>query len=159
MLAPARELLAVWAAEHRGTLLEDKQDSLALHYRNAPLLEPAARRAVTAALEAVSSAFHLQEGKKVLEIKARDASKGRAIEEFMAEPPFIARQAIFLGDDLTDLPVLRRALLSVLLGHGPFDSTWGVTASRDHPLPFRSPISAVISASTARTGLLGHPSL
>ena len=102
LLSPARELLTLWAAEHRGTLLEDKQDSLALHYRNAPWLEPAARRAVTAALEAAGSAFHLQEGKKVLEIKARDASKGRAIQEFMAEPPFIARQAVFLGDDLTD---------------------------------------------------------
>jgi trehalose 6-phosphate phosphatase len=102
LLAPARELLAFWAAEHRGTLLEDKQDSLALHYRNAPMLEPAARRAVAAALAAAGSAFHLQEGKKVLEIKPSDTSKGRAIEEFMAEPPFIARQPIFLGDDLTD---------------------------------------------------------
>ncbi len=102
LLAPAREVLTFWAAEHRGTLLEDKQDSLALHYRNAPLLEPAARRAVTAALTAAGTAFHLQEGKKVLEIKPRATSKGRAIEEFMAEPPFIGRQPIFLGDDLTD---------------------------------------------------------
>jgi trehalose 6-phosphate phosphatase len=101
-LAPARELLGVWAAQHRGTQLEDKQDSLALHYRNAPSLEPAARRAVTAALAAAGSAFHLQEGKKVLEIKARDTSKGRAIQEFMAEAPFRARQPVFLGDDLTD---------------------------------------------------------
>jgi trehalose 6-phosphate phosphatase len=102
LLAPARELLTSWADAHLGTLLEDKQDSLALHYRNAPLLEPAARRAVTAALAATGSAFHLQEGKKVLEIKPRDTSKGRAIEEFMAERPFIGRQPVFLGDDLTD---------------------------------------------------------
>jgi trehalose 6-phosphate phosphatase len=102
LFAPARELLGLWAAEHRDALLEDKQDSLALHYRNAPYLEPAARRAVTAALAAAGSAFHLQEGKKVLEIKARDTSKGRAIEEFMAEPPFIGRRPVFLGDDLTD---------------------------------------------------------
>jgi trehalose 6-phosphate phosphatase len=102
LLTSARKQLDRWAAEHRGTLLEDKRDSLALHYRNAPFLEPAARRAVAAALAAAGPAFHLQEGKKVLEIKPRDTSKGRAIEEFMAEPPFMGRQAVFLGDDLTD---------------------------------------------------------
>jgi trehalose 6-phosphate phosphatase len=102
LLSSARKQLDRWAAEHRGTLLEDKQDSLALHYRNAPFLEPAARRAVAAALAAAGPAFHLQEGKKVLEIKPYDTSKGRAIEEFMAEPPFKGRRAVFLGDDLTD---------------------------------------------------------
>jgi trehalose 6-phosphate phosphatase len=101
-LAPARELLNGWVAAHRGALLEDKQDSLALHYRNAPEIEAAARLAVATALAAVGPLFQLQEGKKVLEIKARGTSKGSAIEEFMAEPPFVDRRPVFLGDDLTD---------------------------------------------------------
>ena len=101
-LAAARELLAPWVAAHPGTLLEDKRDSLAVHYRNAPDLEPAARSAATAAVMAVGPAFHVQEGKMVLEIKARAASKGRAIEEFMAEDPFRGRRPVFIGDDLTD---------------------------------------------------------
>jgi trehalose 6-phosphate phosphatase len=101
-LAAARELLVPWVAAHHGTLLEDKQDSLAVHYRNAPDLEAAARRAVTAAMVAVGPDFHVQEGKMVLEIKARATSKGKAIEEFMAEDPFKGRRPVFIGDDLTD---------------------------------------------------------
>ena len=101
-LAPARALLAGWAAAHCGALLEDKQDSLALHYRSAPRLEPDARRAVTEAVAAVGPAFHVQEGKMVLEIKPRATSKGRAIEEFMEEAPFKGRRPVFIGDDLTD---------------------------------------------------------
>jgi trehalose 6-phosphate phosphatase len=101
-LAAARESLVPWVAAHRGALLEDKQDSLALHYRNAPHFESAARRAIKAAVVAVGSDFHVQEGKMVLEIKARAASKGRAIEEFMAEDPFTGRRPVFIGDDLTD---------------------------------------------------------
>jgi trehalose 6-phosphate phosphatase len=101
-LGPARESLARWAAANPGVLLEDKQDSLALHYRNAPSLEPAARRAVEGAARALGPAFQVQEGKKVLEIKAGAVSKGTAIEAFMAEAPFAGRCPVFLGDDLTD---------------------------------------------------------
>jgi trehalose 6-phosphate phosphatase len=101
-LVPARELLAGWAAAHEGVLLEDKGDSLALHYRNAPALEPAARREVDAAVAAVGPLFQVQEGKMVLEIKPGATSKGTAIEEFMAEKPFIGRRPVFLGDYLTD---------------------------------------------------------
>ena len=101
-LAPARALLERWVASHAGALLEDKQDSLALHYRKVPDLEPGARRAVTEAVAVAGPAFHVQEGKMVLEIKARATSKGRAIEEFMAEAPFEGRRPVFIGDDLTD---------------------------------------------------------
>lgn len=101
-LAPARERLVQWTYAHVGTLLEDKQDSLALHYRNAPHLEPDARRVVAEAAAAAGSEFHVQEGKMVLEIKARATSKGRAIEEFMEEEPFKGRRPVFIGDDLTD---------------------------------------------------------
>lgn len=101
-LLPARELLAGWVAAHDGTLLEDKGDSLALHYRTAPALEHGARRAMAAAVAAVGPAFQMQEGKMVLEIKPGATSKGTAIEEFMAEKPFAGRLPVFLGDDLTD---------------------------------------------------------
>ncbi len=101
-LKPARELLARWTDKHVGALLEDKQDSLALHYRNAPHLERDARRAVAEAASALGPNFHVQEGKMVLEIKARATSKGRAIEEFMEEAPFKGRRPVFIGDDLTD---------------------------------------------------------
>jgi trehalose 6-phosphate phosphatase len=101
-LAPARTLLARWVAAHPGALLEDKHTALALHYRNAPELEPAARVAAAAALATVGPAFHVQEGKRVLEVKANAVGKGKAIEAFMAEQPFAGRRPVFVGDDLTD---------------------------------------------------------
>ncbi len=101
-LAPARHLLSDWVAGHAGSLLEDKGAALALHYRNVPELEEAAQRAVAAAVTAAGAGFHVQGGKKVLEIKADAVGKGRAIAQFMAEAPFLGRLPVFLGDDLTD---------------------------------------------------------
>ena len=101
-LAPAKRLLTEWAALHTGTLVEDKGSALALHYRQAPTHEAAARRVVAEALLAVGPEFHLQEGKKVLEIRADAVGKGRAIAAFMSERPFKGRLPVFIGDDLTD---------------------------------------------------------
>ena len=100
-LAPAKRLLAAWAEARPGVLLEDKGSALALHYRLAPELEACARRAAAAALAETGPGFQLQDGKKVLEIRATSVSKGRAIEAFMSEPPFSGRLPVFLGDDVT----------------------------------------------------------
>jgi trehalose 6-phosphate phosphatase len=101
-LAPADALLSRWAAAHPGILLERKQGSLALHYRGAPRLEPAARFVAAAAAAAAGSGYHVQPGKRVLEIKAVDVNKGRAIAEFMSQAPFVGRKPVFVGDDLGD---------------------------------------------------------
>jgi trehalose 6-phosphate phosphatase len=101
-LASARHVLAAWAASHPGVILEDKGAALALHYRGVPELESAARGAMAAALVAAGPEFHIQDGKKVVEIKVDAVSKGSAIAQFMTEPPFLGRLPVFLGDDLTD---------------------------------------------------------
>ena len=120
-LTPARRVLATWQAAHAGTLLEDKGAALALHYRAAPEWEADARRAAIEALAAVGPDFHLQEGKKVLELKAYSTGKGSAIEAFMHEPPFQGRLPVFIGDDVTDEDgfetVNRLGGYSIAVGH------------------------------------------
>jgi len=101
-LAPAMRVLAAWAASHPGVILEDKGAALALHYRRAPELESAARDVMAAAVIAAGPAFHVQHGKKVVEITVDAVNKGSAIAQFMTEPPFLGRLPVFLGDDLTD---------------------------------------------------------
>jgi trehalose 6-phosphate phosphatase len=104
----ARAWLAAFVDAHPGTLLEDKGATLAVHFRLAPRLEEAARRAVDAAARAVSG-YHVQEGKMVLEIKPQGVTKATAAEAFMREPPFKGRTPVFVGDDLTDRDGLRLA--------------------------------------------------
>lgn len=102
LLDSARRLLHEWVSGHAGALLEDKGAALALHYRGAPDLEGDARRIAATAVSLAGPRFRIQEGKKVLEIKPCSIDKGRAIEQFMLEPPFAERLPVFLGDDLTD---------------------------------------------------------
>ncbi|WP_250534385.1 trehalose-phosphatase [Caballeronia sp. AZ10_KS36] len=85
-----------------GMLLEIKGAALALHYRNAPDREPAARAATERLVADYADAYVLQPGKMVYEIKPKDVDKGRALRAFMAEPPFTGRKPVFIGDDLTD---------------------------------------------------------
>jgi trehalose 6-phosphate phosphatase len=89
------------AAEHAGLLVENKRGSLALHYRQAPALEELCVQAMQDAV-AESPGLSLLRGKMVVEAKPGGASKGRAIEAFMAEPPFAGRTPVFIGDDITD---------------------------------------------------------
>lgn len=97
-----RELLARLAAEHEGLLFEDKQFSVAIHYRQAPDKEPLIRSLLARHLPEIGNDFHLQKGKMVYEIKPKGRDKGMAIEEFMQERPFQRRRPVFIGDDVTD---------------------------------------------------------
>lgn len=101
-LNAARVALTAFVEAHPGTLLEDKERSLAVHYRMAPEFESISRETVAAIAKPMGTNYHVQEGNMVLEIKPYGFTKGTAVKEFMHEPPFSGRQPVFVGDDLTD---------------------------------------------------------
>ena len=101
-LAAARSQLVEAAAKQPGLWLEDKELSLALHYRGAPQLGDYARQVVAACQETTGAEFCVLEGKRIVELKPAGRDKGMAIDEFMREEPFHARVPVFLGDDITD---------------------------------------------------------
>jgi len=96
------QVLAEVVRTHPGMLLEIKGAALALHYRNAPEHEGAARAATEKLVAEYADAYVLQPGKMVYEIKPKDVDKGRAVRAFLGEPPFAGRRPVFAGDDLTD---------------------------------------------------------
>jgi trehalose 6-phosphate phosphatase len=103
-LEPLRRELQQLAAEHDGLLLEDKGETLALHYRQAPRLAPHLHRTVRATVEGSHHAddWRLQPGKGLIEVRPVGRDKGTAIAEYMSEPPFHGRTPVFAGDDRTD---------------------------------------------------------
>jgi trehalose 6-phosphate phosphatase len=92
------------AARHDGLLFEDKGATLALHYRRAPGLASHVHRTLRAQLAttAPGTAWRLQSGKGILELRPQGRDKGTAILEYMMEPPFVGRLPVFVGDDCTD---------------------------------------------------------
>ena len=80
-------------------MIEDKSLGTALHYRQSPDHEDAAR----ALAQGVAATLGLvvQHGKMMVELRV-PGDKGSAITALMAEPPFAGTTPIFLGDDLTD---------------------------------------------------------
>ena len=89
-------------ADRPGMFIEDKEVTLALHYRllDPPILPEAPVAAVEAA--AAECGFSLLHGKKVLELKPAGTDKGAALRAFMMKPPFQGRVPLFAGDDVTD---------------------------------------------------------
>ena len=114
--APLLELVA----RHPGLLLEDKQATLAVHFRRAPQLEPVVERALAALVEPLRPYLEIVPGDMVREIKAGDRDKATAVEAFMREAPFAGRLPVYVGDDLTDADgfgaVQRFAGMSVAVG-------------------------------------------
>jgi trehalose 6-phosphate phosphatase len=100
-LAEVSERLRNFVALHSGLLLEPKRGSIALHFRKRPDLTEACAIEVAEATAPFPD-LSILPGKMVLEIKAGSASKANAITAFMAEEPFIGRQPLFVGDDVTD---------------------------------------------------------
>jgi trehalose 6-phosphate phosphatase len=97
-----RPRLAALASAESGLMLEDKGGTLALHYRAAPGREAEIRAVAEALCREVASVLRLIQGKMVIEFQPRGVNKGLAIAELLAEPPFLGRQPVFVGDDITD---------------------------------------------------------
>ncbi|MCC0026115.1 MAG: trehalose-phosphatase [Zhengella sp.] len=95
------------SARHDGLVIETKQGSLSLHYRKRPDLA-AACLALAREVRATSAAIHVIEGKMVVEFKASARTKGDALADFMAKPPFAGRLPVFAGDDTTDEAAFER---------------------------------------------------
>ena len=98
-----RQLLQVLTEKHTGLVLEDKGNTLALHYREAPGLAAHVHRVLRTTVESIGDGeFGLQPGKRMLEVRPGARDKGTAINEFMRESPFAGRQPVFVGDDKAD---------------------------------------------------------
>jgi trehalose 6-phosphate phosphatase len=103
-----RQLLKVIAARHSGIIVEDKEYSVALHYRLSPKEGLALVHDVRRACQEWSDpSIQLLSGKAVLEVKDRGFNKGTAVRELMNHAPFLGRTPIFIGDDITDEDAFR----------------------------------------------------
>jgi trehalose 6-phosphate phosphatase len=142
----AREL----AAQNPGLLVENKRGSIALHYRQRPELEELCLRTMQHAVEQ-SPGITLMRGKMVAEAKPGGASKGRAIEAYLAEPPFAGRTPVFIGDDITDevgfSTVQRLGGMGIKVGEG----TTCAWRRLEDPTALRRELEAAIAARLTRT--------
>jgi trehalose 6-phosphate phosphatase len=104
--AKIKQRFAVIAEEGPGIIVEDKNYSLALHYRLAPDKEEYVRRAAARVCDEIGSDnLELLPGKFVVEIKQTGFNKATAVRALMAHKPFAGRKPVFIGDDTTDEPV------------------------------------------------------
>jgi trehalose 6-phosphate phosphatase len=137
-------------AQHPGLLVENKRGSLALHYRQRPELEEICIAVMQQAVER-SPGMTLLRGKMVAEAKPGGASKGKAIEAFLREPPFAGRTPVFIGDDFTDevgfSTVQRLGGIGIKVGEG------ATVAWRRLPDPtaLRRELEAAVAARLSRT--------
>jgi len=82
-------------------ILERKQSSVALHYRQRPDLAGPCKDAVEDAV-ANTNGLVILPGKMVFELKPKGIDKGVAVGAFLDEAPFRGRVPVFIGDDVTD---------------------------------------------------------
>jgi trehalose 6-phosphate phosphatase len=101
--AGLKQALADAARAIPGILIEDKDASIALHYRQTPRQEAALSDAVNAIVTRQrAGTIEVLRGKAVIEIKPAGFNKGSGVRRLMAHPPFAGRKPVFAGDDVTD---------------------------------------------------------
>ncbi|GAB4390980.1 MAG: hypothetical protein Tsb0032_00150 [Kiloniellaceae bacterium] len=148
LLGALREPLADFVRCREGLLLEDKRQSLALHFRNAPEHESEVKALVSRLAGNIGPQLELTHGKMVVEVKPAGVHKGTAVEAFMAEAPFAGRVPIFIGDDVTDEDGFRSvnemAGLSIRVGESE-------TTAAEWSLPDEDAVSAWLQPWAAET--------
>lgn len=100
-LRALREAGASIVQRFPGALVEDKGETLALHWRGAPEAADAMRELAQAGLAALPH-YRVQPGDHVLELRPDGFDKGTAIRHLLDTGPFRGRLPVFVGDDLTD---------------------------------------------------------
>jgi trehalose 6-phosphate phosphatase len=137
-----------------GVLIEDKGESVALHWRLAPEAEAHVREAARSTSRKLGTNFRLQGGKSVIEIVPEASGKGRAVEALLARAPYLGRRPLFAGDDLTDengfRAVEERGGVSIKIGNGDTIATKRVSS----PAAFRAWLAA-FAAEPAAVETLG----
>jgi trehalose 6-phosphate phosphatase len=108
-LGAARESLQALVAAVPGLRLEDKIETLAVHFQSAPEHGPLVRARMNEALAMLGPSFQVQPGRLVYELKSRLYNKGTALRAFLQETPFIGRTPVMIGDDLTDVDAFHAA--------------------------------------------------
>ena len=101
LLAEITSQLEAIALPHEGAFVEYKPSSAVLHVRSLPRAEDQ-ERLLSLALEgpAAREGVFATEGKSVLELAVREASKGAALQTFRERTG--AESVVFFGDDVTD---------------------------------------------------------
>jgi len=126
-LDAAEARLSQLAAAESGLLIERKAGSIALHYRARPDLEDRCLE-ILGEVAVAFAGIEIKRGKMVVEGKPGSANKGSAVMDFMAEPPFRGRHALFAGDDVTDEDAFRAVNAmggtSIKIGDGPTSATY-----------------------------------
>ena len=125
-----------------GLRVEDKGPIQALHWRGAEDEEAATASAERVAAEAEATGLAVHRGRKVLELRpAVPFDKGAAIAELLADHP--VRQALYAGDDRTDVDGFRR--LRELAASGKLETAVCVAiASAESPPEVSAEADAVV---------------
>jgi trehalose 6-phosphate phosphatase len=92
-----------------GTLIEEKEFSLVVHYRQAPQYEAELSQLVDHLVGSSDDAVLLL-AHCAFELKPRGGNKADALAWFMQTPPFAGRIPAFIGDDITDEPAIEKAI-------------------------------------------------
>lgn len=103
------QVLHAEITEMPGVLIEEKDFSLVVHYRQAPQFEPALSQLVDHLIGGSDDAVLLL-AHCAFEMKPRGGNKGDALGWFMQSPPFAGRLPVFIGDDITDEPAIQKAI-------------------------------------------------
>jgi trehalose 6-phosphate phosphatase len=99
----ARAALAGFVRSELGLVLEDKGETVAVHFRAVPALGPRVLDYMNALAQRFGPGLQVLRGQFVLELKSRRENKGTALRAFMHEAPFRGRVPVMIGDDITDV--------------------------------------------------------
>ena len=125
-----RDVMQVFADRVPGSFVEDKESSVAWHYRGAdPVQGPARARELTEVLRQLtaSSGLHVLRGKKVVEVKPSGADKGSAAVRWLSRHR--GGFVLAAGDDETDenlFAALPPTAISICVGAGPSRARFNV---------------------------------